>query len=227
MKYKRVIWDWNGTLLDDFDISIDAINEMFEERGMPKFKDKEDYLKHFCFPIEKYYKNVGFDFSKVVVGTLDAYGANYHGLYLYEFIDKYNQKLVSCGLVKGIREVLEAFKDAGIKQMILSACEQNMLDKDICRFDLGKYFDAVLGGGDIYAKGKVERALEWISDSKTDISDTLFVGDTLHDYDTAKAIGADVLLVTYGHSDRTRLSATGQTVVDTPEEIKDFVFSEK
>ena len=64
MKYKRVIWDWNGTLLDDFDISIDAINEMFEERGMPKFKDKEDYLKHFCFPIEKYYKNVGFDFLK-------------------------------------------------------------------------------------------------------------------------------------------------------------------
>ena len=145
----------------------------------------------------------------------------------HEFIDKYNQKLVSSGLVKGIREVLEAFKDAGIKQMILSACEQNMLDKDICRFGLGKYFDAVLGGGDIYAKGKVERALEWISDSKTDISDTLFVGDTLHDYDTAKAIGADVLLVTYGHSDRTRLSATGQTVVDTPEEIKDFVFSEK
>ena len=30
------------------------------------------------------------DPSKVVVGTLDAYGANYHGLYLYEFIDKYN-----------------------------------------------------------------------------------------------------------------------------------------
>ena len=216
MKYKRVIWDWNGTLLDDFEISIDAINEMFEERGMPKFKDKEDYLKHLCFPIEKYYKHVGFDFSKEPYPVL-----------AHEFIDKYNQKLVACGLVKGIREVLEAFKDAGIKQMILSACEQNMLDKDICRFGLGKYFDAVLGGGDSYAKGKVERALEWISDSKTDISDTLFVGDTLHDYDTAKAIGADVLLVTYGHSDRTRLSATGQTVVDTPEEIKDFVFSEK
>ena len=54
MKYKRVIWDWNGTLLDDFEISIDAINEMFEERGMPKFKDKEDYLKHFCFPIDAF-----------------------------------------------------------------------------------------------------------------------------------------------------------------------------
>lgn len=30
------------------------------------------------------------DPSKVIVGTLDAYGANYHGLYLYEFIEKYN-----------------------------------------------------------------------------------------------------------------------------------------
>lgn len=29
------------------------------------------------------------DPSKVVVGTLDAYGDNYHGLYLYEFIEKY------------------------------------------------------------------------------------------------------------------------------------------
>lgn len=194
--------------MDDFDISIQSINEMFAARNMPLFKDKEDYLKHFCFPIENYYRNVGFDFEKEPYAVL-----------AHEFIEKYNSKMPSCGLVKGVKEAMETFKNNGLEQMILSACEQQMLERDVCRFGLDKYFSAVLGGGDIYAKGKVERALEWISDSKTDISDTLFVGDTLHDYETARALGVDAVLVTYGHSNRRILSEAAAFVVDSPEEV--------
>ena len=36
MEYKNVVWDWNGTLLDDVKISVDTINVMLERKHLGK-----------------------------------------------------------------------------------------------------------------------------------------------------------------------------------------------
>jgi len=36
MKYKYIIWDWNGTLFDDVKISVDTMNIMLEKDRIQK-----------------------------------------------------------------------------------------------------------------------------------------------------------------------------------------------
>lgn len=35
MKYRHIIWDWNGTLLDDAHVGAEIFNEMMAEYGKP------------------------------------------------------------------------------------------------------------------------------------------------------------------------------------------------
>ena len=55
MKYKHIVWDWNGTLLDDRWLCIEAINIVLRSRGMPLVSNK-NYRDVFCFPVIEYYE---------------------------------------------------------------------------------------------------------------------------------------------------------------------------
>ena len=55
MQPKLLIWDFNGTILDDMELCLAIENEMLLERGMPTIS-KEWYLGHFSFPIRAYYE---------------------------------------------------------------------------------------------------------------------------------------------------------------------------
>ncbi len=59
-----ILWDWNGTLLDDVDLCVDALNRLLAEFGYPQRYDHDQYRAIFGFPIEEYYIRAGFDFSK-------------------------------------------------------------------------------------------------------------------------------------------------------------------
>ena len=63
MELNHIIWDWNGTLLDDRWLCVDAINKSLLLRNLPVI-DENRYLEIFCFPVEKYYLKLGFDFEK-------------------------------------------------------------------------------------------------------------------------------------------------------------------
>ena len=60
---KTIIWDWNGTLLDDLELSLDSVNVLLEERNLPKLT-VERYKDIFGFPVVNYYVKAGFDFEK-------------------------------------------------------------------------------------------------------------------------------------------------------------------
>lgn len=59
-----VLWDWNGTLLNDLQLSIQALNRLLAENGYPQQFDTRAYRKIFGFPIQDYYRRAGFDFSR-------------------------------------------------------------------------------------------------------------------------------------------------------------------
>ena len=85
-KYKHIIWDWNGTFLNDVDYCRRIINRILVENELPKLS-LEKYREIFTFPVQDYYKEAGLDFSKTSFEILGK-----------EFIDEYESKKLTCSL---------------------------------------------------------------------------------------------------------------------------------
>ena len=58
--YKHIMWDWNGTLLNDSHMAVMVINQTLAKRDMPTI-DHERYQQIFGFPVIDYYRRLGFD----------------------------------------------------------------------------------------------------------------------------------------------------------------------
>lgn len=186
-KYKHIIWDWNGTILNDVELSIELVNELLVQQNL-KTLTLNEYRNNFTIPVKNYYEAVGFDFS---IESFEDIGKRW--------IVEYENRKLSCNLYSGIYEVLDSIKNRGIEQSILSAYSQNTLDQMVEHFNLKKYFKHVVGIDNIYAAGKVKQGQELMKRLSLGKGETLFVGDTLHDYEVACEIGADCILISNGH----------------------------
>ena len=61
---KTVVWDWNGTLLDDVEVCIQTVNAMLHQRNLPLIENVNQYQSVFTFPVIDYYRQVGFDLNR-------------------------------------------------------------------------------------------------------------------------------------------------------------------
>ena len=55
--YTHIIWDWNGTLLDDAWLCVDVMNGMLRERRLPT-RTLDQYKEVFDFPVRNYYETL-------------------------------------------------------------------------------------------------------------------------------------------------------------------------
>ena len=195
-----VIWDWNGTLLDDTLVCITAMNRMLVRRGMPLLEEVR-YREVFTFPVRKYYIELGFDFTRESFEDLSV-----------EFVALYRELQVGAGLHDGAHELLEAFRKTGKRQVILSAMERSTLIGDVTARGIAGFFDSILGVEDHYACGKTGIARHFLEASGTDPATAVLLGDTRHDFEVASMLGCDCILVANGHHSFGRLNATGATV---------------
>jgi phosphoglycolate phosphatase len=205
--YKHIIWDWNGTLINDVWLAVEAMNKMLAKRHLPGI-DSKKYKEIFDFPVTKYYLKLGFDFSKESFEELTV-----------EFINGYYQCFNKCKLNEGVEVVLKKISDMGIHQSILSASKEDVLIEKIRYFGIDKYFCRIMGLENHYAESKVEEGKEWIAELNLNPQDVLLIGDTIHDYDVSKHMGCDCLLVANGHNSYERLAKLGVEVISTLKEI--------
>ena len=129
-----ILWDWNGTLLDDVDLCVDALNRLLAGFGYPQRYDHERYRAIFGFPIEEYYVRAGFDFTKHSFAELAE-----------KYMEDYVPASAACPLADGAIDALEAFKAAGLRQVILSASNLDTLRRQTDERGVTGYFDRLLG----------------------------------------------------------------------------------
>ena len=212
-RYSHVIWDWNGTLLNDVDWCITRINRMLAKRNKRILANVSEYHNAFCFPVIDYYRNVGFDFKEE---SFEVLAQEYIGMYHGEGSD-------SAAMYQGAEYVLRTIQNFQISQIILSASAQSNLEMQLKPFGIRRYFDEILGISDIFAKSKLKIGMDYLS--RNSVRRGILVGDTTHDFEVSQSMGIECVLIAHGHQSREKLVQCNVPVFDNLEEILSYLVS--
>lgn len=210
IKYTHVIWDWNGTLLNDIGASLKSVNDMLFERGMSPI-DADFYRECIGVPIIGFYERV-FDMEKEDYNVI-----------IKQYHEGYLKHLGGCSLTDGAIEAIDFFDKNKIKQAVVSSSNSARLNEDMIRFGVANRFDAVLGSNDFLAGSKAQRTLDYLKKSGAQSEKVLVVGDLIHDAEIAAQIGADCVLLTSGHEHISRLKSTNVKLMNNLHELIPFV----
>ena len=199
-KYRHIIWDWNGTLLDDAWLCVEILNGMLKHRGM-KTTTLAEYQKDFDFPVINYYIKLGFDFDKEPFDNIAR-----------DYIRTYESHRCRCHLRERVIDTIKQFRTRGFFQSVLSASQQSSLIQALEMFGLKGFFENIVGLDDYYAHSKVDAGKKLLMNLAIGPEKILLIGDTTHDYEVACQLGADCLLLPAGHQSREKLLAVSAKV---------------
>ena len=206
--YRHVIWDWNGTLFDDAWLCVDIMNGMLRERNLPEMS-LQKYAEIFDFPVRDYYAKLGFDDAIDPFEKLSD-----------TFIGEYLRRKFECQLRDGTRETLAGLQENGVQQSVLSAAKHDHLLRILGHFEIMDFFRDVSGIDNHHADGKLENAHAMMAALKLSPKTTLLVGDSLHDWHVAEAIGVDCVLIPGGHQSPGRLTAAGAKMIHSLRDLR-------
>jgi len=206
MLFRHIIWDWNGTLLDDTQAGVNAINAMLAARGLNPI-DIPTYRDVFGFPVVGFYRTIGFPVDSE---DWDAVAREFHDRFLAD---------ASIHLHRHALLALDCFRNAGISQSILSASEQNILDAMLAQYSVAHYFKGIYGVDNLHGHSKLELGRTLLQRLPADPGVVLLIGDSLHDHEVAQALGVRCLLIAQGHQSRARLARSGAPVLDSLADI--------
>ncbi|HMN24879.1 MAG TPA: HAD family hydrolase [Ignavibacteriaceae bacterium] len=211
--YKHIIWDWNGTLLNDVNFCRKIINGILVDNKLPELSLNK-YREIFTFPVQDYYVAAGLDFSKTSFEILGK-----------DFIDEYESNILTCSLHDNAVEVLSAIHQKGIKQSVLSAYLHENLVNILTHYNLTQYFDNIVGLDNIYAGSKIHLGIKLIEELDVNKSEVLFIGDTLHDAEVAEAMGINCILIANGHQVKERLMVNSNLVLADLADLRNYLKS--
>lgn len=208
---KTIIWDWNGTLLNDLDLSLYSVNVLLEERNLTKLS-VERYKDIFGFPVVDYYVKAGFDFEKEA----------------FEVPAKQYVKLYAAGaselkLFPDVVDTLIFFKENNYRQIVLSAMKDDNLKLMIHNAEISHFFDGIFGIKDNYAREKVSLGKQVVEKLNLNPAECLMIGDTLHDAEVAEQCGFNCILFSGGHVSKQRLETKEKKIIDNLNELKQII----
>ena len=185
----NIIFDFNGTLLDDLNLTFDIEERMLKKHGLP-LVTKDFYLHNFSFPVKAYYELIGYDFAKTPYEDLAV-----------EFVDEYYaREEKETFLFEDCYDVLTWLKQENIHLYVLSASKQDYLERQLKRLGIFDLFDGVIGDNSIHAHGKINYGNEYLNAHEIDRSKTIMVGDTVHDFEVAEALNLTPIIFLGGHN---------------------------
>lgn len=202
----HVIWDWNGTLLDDVGAALMTVNNMLLARGMQTI-DLKEYYSYIDIPIKRFYERI-FDLEREDYDSI-----------LREYNAGYQNNLSKFGLTKGVTSVLEHLKNSGVSQAVVSSSESEQLKRNIRKFAVEHYFDVIIGSDDFLAGSKLDRAGKYLSEFQIEPSKVLLIGDLTHDCEIAYELGMECVLISSGHQSEEMLRRSGAPVISAMEEL--------
>jgi phosphoglycolate phosphatase len=198
--HRHIFWDWNGTLVNDTRLCLEILNGQLRKSGLVQLTMGQ-YRDRFEFPLRKFYQDIGFDFRSDPFENISL-----------RFGAEYEQRRFECSLHKGVRETIRRLSAAGMRHSVLSAYNQELLVGMIAHFGLSGMFDHIIGPDNTHADGKIGEGQRLLDILGIPASQVIMIGDTVHDFEVARAIGVDCVLVACGHHTQSKLEQCGVPV---------------
>jgi len=187
---QNIIFDWSGTLADDFDPVWKATNGIFRQYGRPDWT-REEFREKFFLPFTEFYK---IHLPEATMVQLDHY---YHSSF------KLLQEDIP--LLPGAREILEYCRTRGMKIFLLSTIHAEHFQVQAARLGVRDYFTHPY----VQIIDKRKAIHHILAEHDLDPRATLFVGDMQHDIETAKHGGVHSAAVLTGYDSLEKLTAAG------------------
>jgi phosphoglycolate phosphatase len=197
---KVILWDWNGTLLNDTPANVDIFNRVRIQCGYAPVTI-ERYRQLYRHPIREMYADAGYDFTKHSYEHLaELWG---HAYLNYENPPR---------LHDDAEYVLRKLREQGARQSILSALPHAMLEENVQGLGVAHHFEVVKGANNLYGHSKIEEGVELARHLDVAGKEITVVGDSTHDAEVAQTLGANCWLVSHGAESESRLQQTGFSV---------------
>ena len=214
MRYSHIFWDFNGTIIDDVGNALQCVNDMLERKGRQPIT-LDDYYTYVETPIIGFYRHIlppdELDFQDI--------SRQYHS--------DYARHINETGLAEGAYELLHKLKAMGVHQYIITANILSEAEELIEKFGISACFDKILGAENTLAESKIDRAKAFFKELNINRNGAILIGDTLHDLETANALGIDCVLVSYGHQGRRLLEEHNAFTVNSLKDVEKILFDNR
>lgn len=201
----HVVWDWNGTLLDDFALTARIARRTLEALGVPGV-GADDIRAHFRRPYGDFYARL---FGRPITAAE------------YDFIREryeveYGAEVLGLSLQSDAAAAMDLLAAHGASQSLLSMAHDEQLQRLVDHHRIRARFVRVEGSPTTDSDGnKAVRLASHLAEIGADGGATVVIGDTVDDHEAAVACGARSVLVTTGSTSRASLEETAAPVVDT------------
>jgi phosphoglycolate phosphatase len=196
LKYRLIVFDWDGTIIDSPAAIAECIRASCGELGL-EVPDRER-ASHV----------IGMGMQQLMRAVAPALPAERYP----EFIAAYRRHFLRCEaslqVFSGMRELL-AELSAASSLGIATAKSRRGLERALDATGLRPHFRASRCADETHPKPHPAMLLELLQETGTDAQSALMIGDTTHDLEMARAAGVDALAVAYGAHPEAGLRACG------------------
>ncbi len=211
MARKHLVWDWNGTLLDDLPIVVQAVSRSIGALGLPPIT-ADDYRDHYTRPVRLFYDNL---FGrKVTDEEWLRLNTTFH--------DVYFTLAGWANLAPDALRALDLLDEAGWGQSLLSMSPQDWLTKVVDRLKLTDRLALVDGLSEVTGGLKAVHMEKHLRVLGLDGESVVVVGDTPDDVAAARHVGARAILFHGGSHHMDVLEAEGVPIAETLVEAVEF-----
>ena len=213
MRYKLVIFDWDGTLMDSADKIINCMQIAAKHCDVPV--PSAEAVSHIIGislkPAIKQLFNIDDDAlaERLVLAYKEAFVSH---------------DATPCPLFSGVDDLLSALKAKGTTLAVATGKARRGLDRAWSQTGTGHYFSASRCADDAKSKPSPEMLLQILDDLNISAQDAVMIGDTTYDMQMAKSIGMRRIGVSYGVHAQVHLEALApETIVHSIAELQQFL----
>lgn len=215
MYKKLIVYDWNGTLINDTWITAACFSRVTQQWGLPPLTE-ETFRQAYDVPWARMYKNLG-----VTEEQIAQLGGHPIGDC---FLDDYESRIDKAQLHEGAADILQSLARQGTDQIILSNHIDNKIERQLHRLGIASFFSTILAYRTYTAEErkttKLDKLRHYMESKKINPSDVVIVGDTPEEIHIAKALGLTSISFTFGYASQARLEKEGPHHL--ARSIKDF-----